>query len=78
MDQRSDPGSLEITSLTLIYWKLSTPHTQNSLLPEDEVDHHDVEFYGPQERAVEGGGGTDTEQPVPQPNQSQLTNSPEY
>ncbi len=25
-----------------------------------------------------GGGGTDIEQPVPQPNQSQLTNSPEY
>ncbi len=57
MDQRNDPGSPEITSLTPIYWKLSTPHTQNSLLPEDEVDHHDVEFYGPQERAVEGGGG---------------------
>ncbi len=77
MDQRNDPGSLETTSLTPIYWKPSTPHTQISLLPEDEVDHHDVEDFGPQERAVEGGG-TDTEQPVPQPNQSQLTNSPEY
>ncbi len=33
------------------------PHTQTALLPEDEVGHLDVGDHGPQERAVEGGGG---------------------